>query len=217
MTVSAESLESLARRLRGVYACRVTMEAGRPVPARVDVTVDVSRRTAVARDVQSAFFAAFDLLVPLDRIAVTSVRRPAGGAPPTAAGGRLRLTAIRYDDGGESLRVSVSLGDADNEATGVAEAGRGRDRTRAGAEAALAAVAVARGWPQAAALEDVVIVPTGTHRAIMVRVRVSTGEDGIRIGAALVRRDPCEAAARAAMAAVNRFDPAGGWPAPALR
>lgn len=209
---SAESLESLACRLRGVYGCRVEMEAGRSVPARVDVTVDISRRTAVARDLQSAFYAAFGVMVPLDRIAVTSVRRPAGSGAPAAGGGRLGITTIRCEEVAGSLRVSVSLCQHDQEATGVAEAGSWADRLRAAAEAALAAVAVARGWPEPASLEDVAVVPTGSHRAVLVRLRVGGGEAGLRLGAALVRRDAAEAAVRAALAAVNRFEPEGRFP-----
>jgi hypothetical protein len=207
---SAEALEALARRLRGVYACQVDIDVASGMPARVHLTADISRRTAVARDVQSAFFAAFDLLVPLERIAVTTVRRPDGEGPGLASGGgRLRLIAVRYQEEGDGQRVSVSLRQGEQEATGVAEAGCGEDPLRAAAEAALAAVAVARAWPQPTTLEDVAKLPAGSQEAVLVRIRVPVAGGGadVRLGAALVRTDPREAAVRAALDAVNRFDP----------
>jgi hypothetical protein len=205
---SAEAFESLARRLRGVYGCRVEMDAASGVPARVHLTADVSRRTAVARDVQSAFFAALGVMVPLERIAVTSVRGPGGATAPVMGSGRLRLTGVRFEEDRAGLRVSVSLRQGEHEATGVAEAGPGEDPLRAGGAAALAAVAVARGWSDAASLEDVALLPAGSRQAVLARVRVSAaGAGDLRLGAALVRNDPREAAVRAVLDAVNRFDP----------
>ncbi|HVB08817.1 MAG TPA: hypothetical protein VNM16_00445 [Bacillota bacterium] len=204
---TAEAFEALAKRLRGVYSCRVEMEPGSPVPARVHITADISRRTAAARDVQSAFFAAMSVMVPLERFAVSSLRRPEGEPAPGAD--RLRLAGIRYEQDSSGLRVIVSLSQGNQEATGLAEAGLGEDPLRASAEAALAAVAIARAWPEVANLEDVALLAAGTHPVVLVRVRVALlhGKSDLRLGAVLVRGDPREAAVRAALDAVNRLDP----------
>jgi hypothetical protein len=202
---SAEELEALALRLRGVRACHVEMDPERGEPRLVSLLVDAARRTAAARDLQSAFYAAFGILVPLSAFSVGTV--PAPAAAPAAAGERFHLARLAFESAeGGGLRAVVTLRRGPVEATGVAEAAPGEGGLRAAACAALAALRCALPHLPPLGLDDAAVVAAGDGRAVLVRVRVAgrAGADH-RLGVAAVRADPREAAVRAALAATNRL------------
>jgi hypothetical protein len=104
--VPTADLEGVARRVRGVYACRVLRGGDEALPERVRLVAQASRRLAVARDVQSAWFAAFGLYVPRERFAVTAVRSRLDLLPERR---RLQLCRLELVEEDGVPRVAVAL------------------------------------------------------------------------------------------------------------
>jgi len=200
--VATEVLERVARQVVGVEACWVIRDGDVPLPRQVRVVVHGSRRSAVARDIQSAWYALWGLYVPRSHFVVTAVRS------------RLDLLSERR----LQLRRLEVLRDRDHGAVAtVVLFGRGRlfegqaraeaplDTARLAAEAAVRALAVAlglgRGGDDPIALLDVRRTELGGVRALVAAV---VRQGAVLLGISAMGADPAEAAVRAVLDATNR-------------
>lgn len=104
--VDTGALEQVAQRVAGVYGCRVRRRAGLACPDHVRVIADRARSTAVAKDIQSAWFALWGLYVPRQAFSVTAVQREDDWAPRRV---RVQLREVRADRVAGDVRVEVTL------------------------------------------------------------------------------------------------------------
>lgn len=192
-----QMLEELGRRVRGVYSCRVIWPNGAPLPQRVRVVVAGYRRTAVARDLQSAFFAASGLLIPLDRFVVTPIRSPDELGRPL----RLALAAIAMERRGADVQVRVTLEEAGDSYSGQAE-GPAAAVPRLAAAATLAALQSAAPHVADVELLEVIEVAVAGRPVMLVALGAS---ERLLLGTAAVHRSAAEAVCRAVLDALNRW------------
>lgn len=197
--VDARELERAARRVVGVHSARVLRNDGECLPYRVRVVVQGSRRTAVAKDIQSAWFAVWNLYVPRSVFAVTAVRSPLDlGSQPR----RLQLCNLSFQRTPADVSATVALF-----ARGRTLQGRAAvplltaDLRRLAAEATLEAVRAALPVGDALELLELRRVTLGGAPALLCAL---AGGRGTLLGICQVRGDEREAAVRAVLDAANR-------------
>jgi hypothetical protein len=197
--VEAEDLERVARGVVGVYSVRVLRRADEPVPYRVRVVAQGSRRTAVAKDIQSAWFALWSLYVPRRAFAVTAVRSPLDLGPDRR---RLQLCHLSCVRAAAEVAVTVALFSGGRIVEGRAAAARaGADLRRLAALATLDAVRPALAGPLPELVELRAVRVGGVPALVCALARPR----GMLLGVCEVRGDEQEAAARAVLDAVNRL------------
>ena len=197
--VDVEELERAARRVVGVHSARVLRNDGEALPHRVRVVVQGSRRTAVAKDIQSAWFALWGLYVPRSAFAVTAVRSPLDLAP---APRRLQLCNLTFERTTSEVSATVALFARGRTLEGRAAASlTGADLRRLAAEATLEAVRAA--LPPGGTLELLELrrVTLGGGPALLCAL---AGGRGTLLGVCQVRGDEREATVRAVLDAANR-------------
>jgi hypothetical protein len=201
-SLTAAMLEELARRVRGVYGCRVVWDGTSPVPQQVRVVAAGYRRTAVARDVQSAIFAAAGMLVPLDRFVVTPVRSPDELQRPR----RFGLAALTVEAGPERTEVRVAVEEGRQSFSGRSRGPAGASAVHLAVEATLEALRAAVPALGQATPAEVAEVTVAGQRVVLAAVSVAApgGGERLLLGTAFVRRHAPEAAARAVLDALNR-------------
>lgn len=195
--VSAD-LERAARRVVGVLGCRVLRMEAEALPVRVRLVSDVRRRSAVAKDVQSAWFALFGLYVPRRLFMVTAVR---SRLDLIGERRRLQLCQCMIERRPDGIRAEVGLFVAGRVVVGRAQGGPGTDDRRLAAAAVLDAVHAARASQDTLALLDVRLLPVA---GVPVALCAVGGGGEPLLGICQVRGDEREACVRAVLDAVNR-------------
>lgn len=197
--VGAAELEAAAARVAGVRACRVDRRPGAATPERVRVVADRERCSAVAKDIQSAWFALWGLYVPRTTFTVSAVGRGDDLGPRRL---RAQLREIRAESGGGTVRVVVALSNRGRRLVGEASQPQG------GADAPrLAALAVLQALrpllpATAADLVDFRRIHVGGVAALVCAVGMGGGR--ILCGICEVGADERLAAARVVLDALNR-------------
>jgi hypothetical protein len=198
--VATAELERAAQRVAGVRACRVERAAGSARPERVHVLADRERCSAVAKDIQSAWFAVWGLYVPRRVFAVSPVSARDDLGPRHF---RAQLREIRAESGDGTLRVVVVLSSRGRRHTGeAAEQGGSGDASRL---AALATLQAARGLLPGgvpADLADFRRIRVAGTRALVCAIEVARGR--VLFGICEVGADERLAAARVVLDALNR-------------
>lgn len=203
--VDALELERAARRVVGVHSVRVLRNDGDLLPYRVRVVVQGSRRTAVAKDIQSAWFAIWNLYVPRSVFAVTAVRSPLDLSPQPR---RLQLCNLTFERTVSEVSATVALFARGRTLEGRAAVPLATaDLRRLAAEATLEAVCEA--LPAGGALE-LLELRRITLGSVPVLVCALAGGRGTLLGICQVRGDEREAAVRAVLDAANRVLTAAG-------
>jgi len=203
--VAAAELERAAARVRGVHSCRVLLRPGERLPAVVRLVAQGERRTAVAKDVQSAWFALWGLYVPRRCFVVTALR---GTEDLGLAPRRLQLSQLSFDRSGAEVTATVTLAARGRTLQGRAalpSAGPAVDVRRLAAEAVL--VALREVLPPAFEpdLLELRRVRVGGVLTLLCAVSGPRGEP--LFGICRLRGDEREAAARSVLDAINRILP----------
>ncbi len=197
-TVPRDELEQAARRVVGVYDCRVLSAEGEALPRQVRVTAQAGRRLAVAKDIQTAWFTLWNLYVPRTRFVITAVRSPSDLLGYDRGP---RLHRLHFESGPNAfVRVEVEF----EGRLHVGEAcAHGSDRSRLAALATLHALAGC--LPSAVGLDllEIRAVPVGGCTAALCALSAAGGRSVL--GVCQVEEDELGAAARAVLDAVNRL------------
>lgn len=196
-------IEQAICRISGVQAARIITAAQGRV---AEIHVLASRERApkqLVRDIQSVALTNFGMSLDYRTISVVQLDRPESAAQ--APGGRRpAIRRIAAETSTATTEVSVLL-----TANGSERSGSARGPATAGlrlvAQATIDAVSgllnvdgIEVEWAQ--------IVPAGTRGVGLVILRLLTSRgDHVVSGSAVVRKDPGDAIARAALAALNRF------------
>ncbi len=198
--IATSDLEDSAGRVVGVYACRVDRAQGAALPDRVRVVVKASRRLAVAKDIQTAWFTVWNVYVPRGRFVVTPVRSPLDFQPRIR---RLQLCEITLHHDGEKLAATTALFSGGRTYEGTAESpAEGADICRLAALATMEALREALPPEVQMELAGVRLVVIAGCRAVLCAL---AGRDRVLLGVCEVRGDERDAAARAVLDAANRL------------
>jgi hypothetical protein len=198
--VSAGELEAAAVRVAGVRACRIERHPDAPTPDRVRVVADRERCSAVAKDIQSAWFALWGLYVPR-RVFAISVVAPGDDLGPRRL--RAQLREIRAESGDGTLRVVVVLSSRGRRLVGEASQPQGgTDAPRLAATAVLHALRPLLPANGGADLLDFRRIQVGGLPALVCAVGLGAGR--ILCGICEVGGDERLAAARVVLDALNR-------------
>ncbi len=195
--VAPTLLEQAAERVLGVHSCRVIVRGQDPLPARIRVVARYDRRTAVAKDIQSAWFALFGVYVPRARFEVLPVR----GALDTTAGRRVALRSCAEERNASRTEVVVRLVHGEKIWEGRQSGVGGADTRQLAAEATLVALAGIVDRP----VRLLAISETQVNGAEVLVAAVAAGPNEHLFGVAQVRDEPGAAAARAVLDALNRW------------
>ncbi len=189
-------LERAARSVHGVYRCHIVPDRANVVPKRVRILSRNDRRGAVAKDIQSAWFALFGLYVPRTRFEVV----PLQGAMDSVLPRRvvLRSCVEERTVAGSSVTVRLTYGEKLWE--GRASSAVIRAMEGLAADATLQAVRLAG---VSASIEGVTLTHVGLKEVVV--VSVETGDEHPHFGVSAVRDGVGPAAARAVLAALNRL------------
>lgn len=189
-------LEDAARSVHGVYRCHIVPDTDSVVPKRVRVLSRNDRRGAVAKDIQSAWFALFGLYVPRTRFEVVPLQGTMDSMLPRRI--VLRSCVEERTNAGSSVTVRLSYGE---------QLWEGRSSSMVigsmeglAADATLQAVRLAG---ISASLEGVTHTQVGRQAVIV--VSLETGDDRPHFGVSAVRDGTSPAAARAVLSALNRL------------
>ncbi len=196
--VAVADLERSARRVVGVLGCRVLRPEAAAVPVCVRLVAEARRRSAIAKDIQSAWFTLFGLYVPRRLFMVTAVR---SRLDLLGERRRLQLCRCTIERRLDGIRAEVGLFAAGRVVVGRAQDGPGGDDRRLAAMAVLDAVRTALSSPLPLALLEVRLTPVAGVPVALCAVGVG-GEP--LLGICQVRGDEREACVRAALDAVNR-------------
>jgi hypothetical protein len=222
-----EDIERAIARIAGVQASRVVTEGERV--SEVHVLANRARAAKqLVRDIQSVVLTNFGLDIDYRTVSVVQLEeeRPSPAAPsgpgtpgspgpdlgPAAAGAGLArtasarpaLTRIASETTGfdSDIRVALRVGGSEHE--GVAH-GPATSGLRLVAQAVIDAVKD-RLEASSVDVEFADVVMAGQRQAAIVVLRLLTGRgDHVVVGSALLRRDPNDAIAKAALDAVNRL------------
>lgn len=203
--VPTGDLERVARRVVGVHSCRVLRQGDEPVPEKVRVVCQADRRTKVAKDIQTAWFALWDLYVPRTLFYVTAVRSRLDLLPERR---RLQLCRVRFHrrEGGQAASVDLFWHGRYYQGR-VVSGTRDADPGRLAAEATVAAVREV--LPLHAAL-DLMELRRVQVAGVLALVAAVEARQRLLLGVAQHRGDVREAAARAVLDATNRLLARGG-------
>lgn len=196
--VAVADMERSARRVVGVLGCRVLRPEGAALPVRVRLVVEARRRSAVAKDVQSAWFTLFGLYVPRRLFMVTAVR---SRLDLLGERRRLQLCRCTIERRLDGIRAEVGLYVAGRVVIGRAQDGPGTDDRRLAAAAVLDAVRGANSASVPLALLDVRLLSVA---GVPVALCAVGGGGQPLLGICQVRGDEREACVRAALDAINR-------------
>lgn len=196
-------IERALGKIAGVRAARVVADAGGRV-AEIHVLAAPGRAPKqLVRDIQSAVLTGFGVTIDYRVVSVVQLEHDDQPAPASRAP-RPVLRRLSAETASFSTEVQVGVAFDGNE---VARTTRGPATAglRLVAQATVDAVSELIS-AEAAEVETAEIVPAGQRQIAVVVLRMLTGRgDHLVSGSAIVRRDPGDAVARAALAAVNRF------------
>lgn len=224
VTPYPQEIERAIARIAGIQASRVVTEGDRV--SEVHVLANRARGAKqLVRDIQSVVLTNFGIDIDYRTVSVVQLEEdaaaPAGGGgasttpgaaaaavePDIAGGGRLArpaLTRIAAETTGfdSDIRVALSVGGTEQE--GVAR-GPATSGLRLVAQAVIDAVKT-RLDASSVEVEFADLAMTGSRQVAIVVLRLLTGRgDHVVVGSAVLRRDPNDAIAKAALDAVNRL------------
>jgi len=196
--VDAADLERLARRVTGVQTCAVVWNSGARLPQEVRIVARGPRRIAVARDVQTAWYAVWGLYVPRGRFVVRPPHRP-------AERGRPRLRSVTVERARDVLEVAVTLDCRGRRLRGRAsESGPASDVRRLAARATLEALGPVLSDGYRPELVELCRIRIAGLLALICAVSGPRGAAPL-LGVCRLGPDEGEAAARATLDALNRI------------
>jgi len=208
--LSTAQIEQTIRRLRDVISARVIAD-GPGAIQEIHVLVDTVRNAKqLARDIESALISELGVRIDHRKISIAQIR----GAERPAVENRIRLQNLAFQVDRRRAEARVTLSRGEESFTGVANAAAGHyDRPRL---AALATIGSLEGCLRGSvgedddcprlSLEEVVTTHSVGDQAfvlVLIKLIEARGEESL-LGAAMVRDDPCWAAACATLDAVNR-------------
>lgn len=205
--VQAE-LEATLRRIPGVNAVRVVLEAGTLTEIHVLARPGRGPKQLV-RDVQSVVLAHFGIDVDYRKISVvqlaeiTSVQPDEEPPAPAPAARRIELAGVTWEVTGARGEARVRLDVNGREVTGVAR-GAASNALTLGAKAVLDAAAglFEDAWIE---LDGADVVEVNGEKLVVVAARMITRKDEhVLSGTAVVRYDLVHSSARACLAALDR-------------
>jgi|GEM_PF-4085059 len=198
--VEVAELERAARQVLGVHNCRVLRRGEEALPCRVHVVVQGARRLAVAKDIQSAWFALWGLYVPRALFVVTAVR---SRLDLIAEVRRLQFVQCTLTRAGPTILASVALSAGGRTFEGhAAQPALSADPMRLAAHAALEAVGAALPGGRPGDVIEMRRLRVAGASALL--CAVDDGRGRLLLGVARVRGDERDAAVRAVLDAVNR-------------
>ncbi len=198
-----QELEETLCRLPTVEAARVVGENGTIREIHILGTPGKAPKQVV-RDVQSLAMAQFGLTVDRRVISVVQIENEAIGRSDRPA-----IVDIAEEPVGSRLTVTVTLAWQNEMISGVASGPSATTtRLRSVGEATVAALEQAIGDDIAVALAALETPTVGSRRVAVAQiVIVSSGEERVLVGSALVGSNEAQAAVRAVLDAVNRVVP----------
>jgi len=207
--LSTGLIEQTIRRLRDVISARVIADGPEAIQ-EIHVLVDTVRNAKqLARDIESALISELGVRIDHRKISIAQIR----GAERPAVENRVRLQNLAFQVDRRRAEARVTLSRGEESFTGVANAAAGHyDRPRLAALATIGSLegclrgSIAEEDCPRLSLEEVVTTNSVGDQAfvlVLVKLIEARGEESL-LGAAMVRDDPCWAAACATLDAVNR-------------
>lgn len=197
----ARRLQRAIEQIRGVSSAGVVLNAAGEI-AEIHILALPSRRPKqIVRDVESLLFVQFGIRVDYRRISLVQPGPGGMAASPT----RLRfISAVSCPESESQVQVTLRCGEERYEGVG-ARSGELGASARAAAEATLSAVQKALGRPVQLTAHEAQMVSADGQQVCLVVVRALTphGEEHLT-GSCIVTQDVLEAAAKAALDAINR-------------
>lgn len=202
VAVDTSALESSLRQVKGVYACRVVMDAPNEVGEIHVVGAPDRKPKQIVRDIESLLFAKFGLRVNYRKISLAQMQEEKAFA---ALGSRPRLLAAESVTEGDARITRVRLADNGNVFEGVARQPKDGDVGRAACLATLDALNKMVGRSGQFALDALEVMPVAGREIVIVVVTFAfaAGEEHL-IGTSFYRGDMVESAVRATLDSVNR-------------
>ncbi len=201
--VEAAALESAALEVVGVQRCRILRRADDPLPYRVRVVVEGSRRLAVAKDIQSAWFALWGLYVARSAFVVTALRNV---SDLKEEGRSLQFVQCIATRSGATAQASVTLSAAGRAFEGHArQPASDADAMKLAAHAALEAVRAAD--PRRCPGDVVEMRRLRVAGSLAILCAMDDGRGRLLFGVSLVQDDERAAAVRAVLDAAQRIVP----------
>lgn len=196
----ARRLQRAIEQIEGVTSAGVVLDANGEI-AEIHILASPSRRPKqIVRDTESLLFVQFGIRVDYRRISLVQLGPEAMGPSPT----RLRfISAVPCPESEAHVQVTLRCGDERYEGVaGSDELGTG---ARAAADATLSAVQKALGRPVQLTAHEAQMVAADGQQVCLVVVRALTphGEERLT-GSCIVTKSVLEAAAKAALDAINR-------------
>lgn len=201
--VDTATLESSLRQVKGVYACRVVMDAPNEIGEIHVVGAPDRKPKQIVRDIESLLFAKFGLRVNYRKISLAQMQEEKAFS---ALGSRPRLLGAECASEGHANVVRVRLADNGNVFEGVAR--QPKDDTNAGRAASLATLDALNKMVNKSGLftlDALEVMPMASREIVIVMVTFAfaAGEEHL-IGTSFYRGDMVESAVRATLDSVNR-------------
>lgn len=201
--VDTATLEASLKQVKGVYACRVVMDAPNEVGEIHVVSAPDRKPKQIVRDIESLLFAKFGLRVNYRKISLAQVQEGKALATP---GSRPRLLVAECTSEGDSTVVRVRLADDGHVFEGVAR--QPKDDPNMGRVACLATLDALNQMVNKTGLftlDALEVQPVASREIVIVMVTFAfaAGEEHL-IGTSFYRGDMVESAVRATLDSVNR-------------
>lgn len=203
VAVDTNTLESSVRQVKGVFACRVVMDAPGEIGEIHVVGAPDRKPKQIVRDIESLLFAKFGLRVNYRKISLAQMQEEKAFA---ALGSRPLLLAAESATQGDTLIARVRLADNGNVFEGVAR--RPKDDKDPGRVACLATLDALNQMVCRSGLftlDALEVMPVANREIVIVMVTFAfaSGEEHL-IGTSFYRGDMVESAVRATLDSVNR-------------
>lgn len=202
VAVDTTVLESSLRQVKGVFACRVVMDAPGEIGEIHVVGAPDRKPKQIVRDIESLLFAKFGLRVNYRKISLAQMQEEKAFA---ALGSRPRLLLAECTGEGDAHLVRVRLADNGNVFEGVARQPKDANVGRAACLATLDALNKMVGRSGQFTMDALEVMPVANREIVIVMVTFAfaAGEEHL-IGTSFYRGDMVESAVRATLDSVNR-------------
>ncbi len=203
VVLDTATLESSLKQVKGVFACRVVMDAPGEIGEIHVVGAPDRKPKQIVRDIESLLFARFGLRVNYRKISLAQMQEDKAFA---AMGSRPRLLAAGRATEGDAAVVQVRLADNGSVFEGVARHPKGDENVgRAACLATLDALNKMVGNSGRFTLDALEVMSVANREIVIVIVTFAfaAGEEHL-IGTSFYRGDMVESAVRATLDSVNR-------------
>jgi hypothetical protein len=203
VVLDTATLESSLKQVKGVFACRVVMDAPGEIGEIHVVGAPDRKPKQIVRDIESLLFARFGLRVNYRKISLAQMQEDKAFA---AMGSRPRLLAAGRATEGDAAVVQVRLADNGSVFEGVARHPKGDEKVgRAACLATLDALNKMVGNSGRFTLDALEVMSVANREIVIVIVTFAfaAGEEHL-IGTSFYRGDMVESAVRATLDSVNR-------------